>query len=99
MIEGLMNDVVTIAARSGMSGSAPTYGSAVATRARVEPSSRMVRGADGDLHQAHAKVFLPAGTAVLTDSKVTLPDGTAPEILTISRVKGMAAEHHVEVIL
>jgi hypothetical protein len=98
-IEGMMNDVVTIAPLSGLSGSVPTYGTAVSSPARVEPSSRMVRGADGDLHQAHAKLWLPAGTTIEDSSKVTLPDGSTPEVLTIKRVKDSVAEHHVEVVL
>jgi hypothetical protein len=98
-IEAMMNDKVTIAPRSGTSGSVPTYGAAVSSMAWVEPNTRMVYGPDGDLHQAHARVFLPAGAVVLTDSQVTLPDGSQPEILTIKRVRDRVGEHHVEVVL
>jgi hypothetical protein len=98
-IEGMMNDVVTIAPLSSFVDSVPAYGTAVSSMARVEPYTHMVRGGDGDLHQAHAKLWLPAGTAITTSSLVTLPDGTTPEVLTIKRVKDGVAEHHVEVVL
>jgi hypothetical protein len=97
--EGMLTDVVTIAQRVDFANGIPTFGTAVKVRAWVEPYTHMVRGADEDLHQSHARIYLPADTIVTSDSQVTLPDGTKPEVLTIKRPRDSNGEHHVEVVL
>jgi hypothetical protein len=98
-IASSLNQIVTIAARSGFTNSIPTYGAAVSVAARVEPHSKMILAGDGSLHESTARIFLPAGTVISSDSKVTLPDGEIPEVLEVKHIIARSAEHHIEVIL
>ena len=98
-IDPSLNQTVTITARSGFTNGIPTYGTAVSVSARVEPMQKMVLGRDGAMHESHARVFLPAGTVVLDDAKITLPDTSAPDILEVKHCYGRTSEHHLEVIL
>lgn len=56
-----------------------------------------------DLTQATGatwRLFLPAGTAVQASSTFTDADGTGYAVVgTPNRVRGLAAEHHVEALL
>ena len=98
-IDILLNQSVTIAARSGFTNGIATFGSPATVAARVEPLSKMILGKDGALHESHARVFLPASTTVLDDAKITLPDNSTPDILEVKHCYGRTSEHHVEVIL
>jgi hypothetical protein len=98
-IASSLNQIVTIAARTGFTNGIPTYGAAVSVAARVEPHSRMILSLDGSLHESVARIFLPTGTTVLSDAKMTLPDGETPEVLEVKHIFARTVEHHVEVIV
>jgi hypothetical protein len=76
----------------------PTYGPAVARRARIDWTVRRITTAQGDDRVSLARVFLAGedGPVTLRDQLV-LPDGTAPKILRIAAPKDLdGSPHHYE---
>lgn len=63
----------------------PTYPQAVQLKGRVENTREEVRTADGDVVEAKTKLFLPGAPAVTTESRITLPDGTSPPIVSVAQ--------------
>ena len=81
----LMPSTVTVYAKA----SADAYGkvtfgaTGVATRCRIQQTGRVVKGADNrDVYETGVIIFY--GTPTITeDSKIVLPDGSTPLILSI----------------
>ena len=77
----------------------PTYGDRVPYRARVVYRDRLVRRADGQLVISPVSVWLGAYLDVKVEDKIILPDGTAPEILSVDRIPDENDMHHVKIYL
>ena len=77
----------------------PTYGDRVPYRARVVYRDRLVRRADGQLVISPVSVWLGTYLDVKVEDKIILPDGTAPEILSVDRIPDENDMHHVKIYL
>ena len=77
----------------------PTYGDRVPYRARVVYRDRLVRRADGQLVVSPVSVWLGTYLDVKVEDKIILPDGTAPEILSVDRIPDENDMHHVKIYL
>lgn len=62
---------------------APSYGTAVTVKCRVEYGRKELRGRDGDVLISEARIYCGPDEVVDNDSRVTLPDGTQQQVLFI----------------
>lgn len=76
---------------------ADVYGPAVSMVAFVEETNRVVRNTDGAEVVSTAQAYIPAGTVVETDSRVTLPSGRRTQLISIERhdSAGLGLPDHV----
>lgn len=83
----LMHDTVLVALRTGINeyGEA-TYGADASVTARVAARIRMVRDHKGNERVSTGTVWLAEATGIEPVDRITLPDGTQPEILAVGRV-------------
>ncbi len=79
----LQHDVVHEAYEGPNDQGAPTYGSAVQRPALVEHRQRQVRGDEGNVVMARAKVSFLHPVRIGPLDRITLPDGTTGPILDI----------------
>lgn len=63
-------------------------------RCRVVQKSRLVRTADGREVFARGKVYLYGDPGITNEDKITLPDGTTPEIVFIESYPDDQGDHH-----
>lgn len=68
-------------------------------RARVQPTSRMTRDAEGREVSVVGDVYLYGAPTVTTDHKISLPDGTTPVILGVRVVTDETGPHHTVVMV
>lgn len=104
LLERRFDQTVTVQARSGTNAYGdPSYSTASAShKARVEGVQRLVKGPDGRDILATTRVFVGCTTAgvvptVTMESKVTLPGGTVPPILSVEthRKRTGGTDHQV----
>lgn len=62
-----------------------TYGSATSYTARVVYKNKQVRSSTGELVMAEGIVWLAGVVSVSGDDKITLPDGSTPQIISVER--------------
>ncbi len=72
----------------------PTYGAATQYRARVVGMQRLVRTPDGAEKVSATTVYLASAPGVGPEDRVTLPDGSQPPILVVSRMPDDRGWHH-----
>jgi len=97
----MTNDTVTIAQPSTYSKyGAPTFSAASsATPARLELRSRMIVDSDGVERVSSGTIFVLSTTARCgVQSKITLSDGSSPEILRVDTMNDEEGQHHLEVM-
>ena len=78
---------ITLAPRTGHTGTKPTYGAAVSHAARIELRTRLTRNASGQEVTARGKVFIRTQTIPSGEDELVLPAGlepTKPPILNIA---------------
>lgn len=76
----------------------PTYATAGSTySALVQYDQKLVRAFDGTEKISTAQVIMACTGTINPDDKITLPDGTSPPILNISKLSDDEGQHHVEV--
>lgn len=75
-----------------------TYGAGESIQCRIQEREERVAIASGEEVLARGRVYLGEITGIATVDKVTLPDGTTPEILTVRKVNDEDGPHH-EVLL
>ena len=98
----MTNKTVTIAQPSTYSKyGAPTFGAAsTAIPARLEIAHRVVVDIDGVERVSSGTLFILSTTATVTPgTKITLPDGSTPEILRVDVHEDEEGQHHLEVFL
>lgn len=77
---------------------APSFGTAVSYTALVMQESKLVRAADGREVVSGTQVYIPSSSAsVAEQDRLTLPDGTQPEILRVSVYSDDDGQHNVTV--
>lgn len=95
MNESLFNRTITLEPRNALGkGGAETYGTAVTYPARVERRSKIIRGKDGTDKVSTARVYVGPDVPALVTDRITLPDGTHPEIMEVRPVDGMNDVDH-----
>lgn len=67
--------------------------------ARVQPTSRMTRDAQGREVAVVGDIYICGAPAVTTDHKISLPDGSTPVILGVRVVNDEAGPHHTVVMV
>ena len=100
-LRALLTRTVTIASASSRdAGGAATYGTAVTYPARVEHRQRQVKDGNGRDVLATTVVYVGTNTtgaglpSATPQSRITLPDGTTPPILTVERQDDLDGAHH-----
>lgn len=73
----------------------PQYGPPEVYRARVVGKQRLVRSRDGTEKVSATQVYVFGAPAVSVEDRITLPDGSQPPILAVSRVPDETGDHHV----
>jgi hypothetical protein len=84
----MMPHTVLIAPKTGADRfNKPTYGADVSHRALVADKLQMVRDRNGEEVVSNTEIYLdgPARPELAPESRVTLPTGETPPILSISR--------------
>ncbi|MUL39630.1 hypothetical protein FZ103_00280 [Streptomonospora sp. PA3] len=94
---------ITVEPYQGAGAYGPTYGAPVAVRALMDAGRRLVRGDDGSevVSETTLRVRLADAVSFPAHSRVTLPDGTTPTVITTSRHdgRGLPVPSHLEVAL
>lgn len=87
-LDGFKIHRVTIERRlaTGADGIPSSYSDPLRVRGKVEAYERMVYTDGGERRTATARVFLPPETEVVVGDRLTLPDGSAPPILSVATV-------------
>jgi hypothetical protein len=81
---GLMNQTITLEARAAIGkGGLVTFSAGVSYEARVEYKQKMYRYINGSDKVSTARVYLDGAVSVAVTDRMTMPDGTQPEILEI----------------
>lgn len=85
-LQALCPHTVSIQNRTGLDAySKPTHAAAVEYDCLIEYKPRMVRTAGGQEKVSSAAVYLTSAPGTTTDDKITLPDGTTPQILSVGK--------------
>lgn len=99
----LMPSTVKISTRSGHNNyGEPTFAATTTSyRARIVEKREFVRTATGEtLEQTHVLWIRSTGaTSITTDDRITLPDGTTPQILSVELYPDTDGEHHRKLTL
>lgn len=62
-----------------------TYGTSTPYTARVVYRNKQVRSATGELVMAAGMVWFAGVVSISGDDKITLPDGTTPQIISVEK--------------
>lgn len=99
MIGPYLSQTVTLDRRTGSSSyGESTYSAAASLSARVQQKTKLIRTAQGMEVLSDAQVYLESGTAILPGDRLTY-DGTAYQVLSVQRSRGLDAETHVVAFL
>lgn len=95
----LLNQIIVIEPSTGTDAyGQSTYGTGVSVHARVEGKNRMVMNAQGNNVVSGTSIYIDGTTVVTTSSRITLPDGTKPLILSIESMPDIDGTPHHKVI-
>lgn len=82
----LMHDVVTITPRTGVDRyNKPTFGDPRQVQCMLTQRPKVIRGADGEEKVANTTIHLAEVVGVKVSDRITLPDGSTPGIISVSR--------------
>lgn len=77
---------------------APSFGTSVSYSALVMQESKLVRAADGREVVSGTQVYIPSSSAAVGEQdRLTLPDGTQPEIIRVSVYSDDDGQHNITV--
>ena len=77
---------------------APSFGTSVSHTALIMQESKLVRAADGREVVSGTQVYIPSSSAsVAEQDRLTLPDGSQPEIIRVSTFSDDDGQHNVVV--
>lgn len=71
-----------------------SFGAGVAVQCRIQEREERVVIQSGEEVLARGRVYLGVITGASTKDKITLPDGTTPEILAVRKVDDEDGPHH-----
>lgn len=95
----MMPSTVTIYAKTAMDayGKMTFSGTGTAVRCRIQETGRVVRSPDGrDVYETGTIIFYGCPT-ITTDSKIVLPDGTSPLIISVTDHNDDVGANHITV--
>ena len=93
-----MPETVTIAPFSSRdSYNVPTHGTAVSFAARVVKKQQLVRAGDGSERISTGHAWIGGTPSMTTEDKLTLADGTVPEVLAVESLPDEDGDHHVKI--
>jgi hypothetical protein len=93
-LQALAPHTVNIANRTGVDAfNKPTYSADVEYDCLIEYKPRMVRTMAGQEKVSGAAIYLTSAPGITTDDRVTLPDGTKPQILSIGRWPNLSGDY------
>lgn len=94
----LMPSTVKVSTRSGFNSyGEPTFAATTTNyRARIVEKREFVRTASGEtIEQVHLMWVRSTGaTSITVDDRITLPDGTTPQVLSVELFTDEDVEHH-----
>lgn len=101
MMEDYLSDTVTLQSRTGAYDAygQPALAPTVSLPARVDLNQRMMRGKNGELAMADARVWLPAGTAIEPGDKLTVAGQPTYQVARVQRRTSLGDETHVVALL
>jgi hypothetical protein len=96
LLSDLMVESITIANVSTIDSYAKhSYASpTTVTKCRVQTGAHKVTDQDGQEIVATGKVYIASSPTVTPASKITLPDGSVPRVLTVDRFTDERGSHH-----
>lgn len=96
----VLTHTATVEPYEGQSGTGPVYGPAEVHRCLVDYRRELVRSGDGREVRSDAQLFLPAGTDVPPESRVTVDGWAATAVRVLNRDGGgLPTPDHVHVYL
>jgi hypothetical protein len=99
----MMPSTIKISTRSGHNNyGEPTFASTTTNfRARIVERREFMRTATGEvLEQTHVIWCRSTGaTSITTDDRLTMPDGTTPQMLSVEMYPDEDLEHHRKIIV
>ena len=100
-VEGLMNQTVQVERRlsTGDDGLPDSYSDPEKRLVKVEPFVKLVLDSRGERAPARARVFLEPEVEVDTGDRITLPDGSAGEVLQVTPVYDGNGEEAYKVVV
>jgi len=94
----MLTETITVYTRTGAdSYGKPIFGGGVSYSCRIQWRNTLVRDARGEEVVASGNALLQGAPALSSDDKVTLPDGSEPLILTVTRAFDEEGAHHSRV--
>lgn len=97
----LMPDTVTIKRRTGHNNyGEPTFATTASTyRCRHASKKGFMRIATGETVAIRSVLWLYSTGTILIDDRVTLSDGTSPEVVAVDRFPDQTGTHHYRISL
>ncbi len=74
-----------------------SYNTAVEYSGRVVYKNKSVINATGEEVVSRGAVWLQTKTVINTTDKITLPDGSSPELISVDRPQDQDGDHHVKI--
>ena len=91
----LMPSTVTISTRSSHNNyGEPSFGGGTTYRARIVNKAGFVRAADGETVEVTTVCWVASTGTIDISDRITLPDGTTPQILMVERFPDQDGTHH-----
>lgn len=85
-ITPFLKSSVTIAAQSGTDAQGrDTFGTGAATACHIERTNKLVPGSDNQMVLSTVAIWLDGANAITARDKITLPDGSTPQILAVEQ--------------
>ena len=97
----LMPSTITVRTRTGHNNHGePTFSTtAVSYRARWVGRSGAVRGRDGETYEIRSMLWVHSTGVINKTDRITLPDGTTPEIIAVDRFPDQVGTHHYRITM
>lgn len=95
----LLNQVILVESATGVDAyGQSTYGTFVSVPARVEGKNRKVLNAQGNEVVSSTTIYVDGAAVITTSSRITLPDGTKPLILSVESMPDIDGTPHHKVV-
>jgi len=94
----MMPNTITVQAKSGVDAyNKPTYATGTSYSARVVYKNKITVDAIGREVTARGVIYVAATGAISPEDKITLPDSSTPQIISVERFPDENGAHHNQV--